>query len=118
MFAHWRLKQVERPYKNGAKEVKLSLTGGGPAGALGGLAGIGKMAAMFGGEAGQDTFRVQGRTAMLNSGEGNAELQLFLDSGSILTLTSQEGATGADLKAMVEALKIDDLDNYLRGQGK
>lgn len=109
---------VERRYTKGEKALKLSLTGGGPAGALGGLAGLGKMAAMFGGQAGQDTFRVQGRTAMLRDEAGSAELQLFLDSGSMLTLSGEESVSGADLKAVAEALKIEDLDNYLRGQAK
>ena len=76
------------------------------------------MAAMFGGEAGQDTIRIQGRTAMLRAEEGSPELQLFLDSGSILSLTGSDGATAAELKAITEAIKIDALDNYLRGQGK
>jgi hypothetical protein len=75
------------------------------------------MAAMFGGEAGQDTFRLQGRTAMLRDDGGAPELQVFLDSGSILTL-SGDNATGAELRGMAEALKLDALDSYLRGQAK
>jgi hypothetical protein len=108
---------ISRRYSKGEKSVNVSLTGGGPAGALGGLAGIGKMAAMFGGEAGQDTFRLQGRTAMLRDDGGAPELQVFLDSGSILTL-SGDNATGAELRGMAEALKLDALDSYLRGQAK
>jgi len=54
---------------------------------------------------------------MLRDDGGAPELQVFLDSGSILTL-SGDNATGAELRGMAEALKLDALDSYLRGQAK
>lgn len=109
---------IERTYSKSNKSVRVSLTGGsGGGGGLGGLAQLGKMAAMFGGQEGQDTFRIGGRTAVLNNQEGSApQLQVFLDSGSVLTLDADDGVPASDLRAMANEIKIDDLDKYLRGQ--
>lgn len=111
---------LERHYTKGTETIKLSLSGSSAgasgAGGLGGLAAFGRMAAMMGGP-GQDTFRISGRTANLQKEDGSApQLTVYLDSGSVLTLEGQNGATADSLKAMAEALKINDLDNYLRGQ--
>lgn len=112
---------LERQYTKGTEQVKLSLSGSSPGGAgaggLGGLAAFGRMAAMMGGGQGGDTFRIAGRTATLQKEEGNSpQLTVFLDSGSVLNLEGQRGTTADSLKAMAEALKLNDLDNYLRGQ--
>lgn len=115
---------IERTYsKDGAgTTVKVALTGsGGGAGAgagLGGLAAFGRMAAMMGGQSpGNDTFRIAGRTATLEKEDRSAQLTVFLDSGSMLTLEMNNGNDADALKAMAEALDLNKLDNYLRGQG-
>ncbi len=115
------ISNVERTYKkDGSGEVKISLTGGsgGAAqGGFGGLAALGSMAAMMGGQEGSDTFRIDGRTATLNltPGSSNGELTVFLNSGSILKVEMSQKANGDTLKAMAQALKLNDLDNYLKG---
>ena len=109
---------IERKYTGADGSISISLTGGGAAGAAGGLGGglaqIGRMAAMFGAQAGQETVRISGRTASLeqNPDRNDATLSIFLDSGSIIKF---EGKDGAKLKAFAEALKIDSIDSYLRG---
>jgi hypothetical protein len=114
---------LEKEYKGNGKTVKLTLTGGtGKAGAggFGGLAAMGQMAAMMGGgESGMDTYRIAGRTAMLEAqpGSNNASLTIFLESGSILKLENTKSGDGESLRAMGEALKIADIDNYLKGSG-
>ncbi|MBN8549031.1 MAG: hypothetical protein J0M12_06930 [Deltaproteobacteria bacterium] len=112
---------IEREYSKGSEQIKIALSGssagGAGAGGLGGLAAFGRMAAMMGGGQGQDTFRISGRTASLQNADGGSpQLQVFLDSGSVLTLEGQNGTTGDSLKSVAEALKINELDNYLRGQ--
>ena len=109
---------IERDYKQGKKDVKLSLTGGsgGGAAALGGLAQLGRMAAMFGGNTpGNETIRIQGRTATLETGESSASMTVMLDSGSILRLDGSSGVSSEDLKSIVEGIKIEELDSYLKG---
>lgn len=111
---------LEREYTKGELAVRVSLTGGGEglAGGFGNLAAFGKMAAMAeGGGSGRDTLRIGGRTAVLNQdNEGNsADLTVFLDSGSILKFESSSGAKGDTLKSMAEAIKVADLDAYLKG---
>lgn len=114
--------EMSRVYKKAGDEasVVVALTGGaaGSGGAgLGGLAALGQMAAMMGQQQGQDTVRVAGRTAQLQVDEDNkrAELVVFLNSGSLLKLEMQNAAKGDILKSMAEELKINDLDNYLKG---
>ncbi|WKZ56871.1 MAG: hypothetical protein QY326_09070 [Bdellovibrionota bacterium] len=111
---------IERTYRKGSSEVKISLvggSGGGPADGLGGLAALGKMAAMMGGQPGMDTMRIQGRTATLTEGDMDAgsDLTVFLDSGSMLKIEALAGASSSNLKEFADALKINDLDTYLRG---
>jgi len=112
---------LERNYKKGASEIRVSLTGGqggSAGGALGGLAAFGRMAAMMGNGAGQDTFRISGRTAAMQINEGaGGELSVFLESGSVLKFETNDSAAVPALKAFAEALKVTELDGYLRGQG-
>jgi hypothetical protein len=118
------MSNLERQYTKagGTESIKLSLSGsasgGSGAGGLGGLAAFGRMAAMMGGQgAGKDTFRISGRTAQLeNEDAGSPQLTVFLDSGSVLSLEASNGTNADTLRSVAEALKINDLDNYLRGQ--
>lgn len=111
---------VERRYSSGSSSVTVSLIGqsGGSAGGLGGLAALGKMAAMFGQQAGQDSFRISGRTAMLNKtpGSSSADLTVFLDSGSMLKLEDANKGDTAVLRSLAEKLDIEGLEKYLKGE--
>lgn len=106
---------VEKPYSNDQGSINVSITGGSAGGGagLGGLAQIGKMAALMGAQNGQETVRIAGRTATLElTDETNASLSIFLDSGSILKI---EGAPAETLKNFAGAIKIDAIDSYLKG---
>lgn len=106
---------IERMYEGAGKSVKLSIAGGGGAG-LGGLAGLAQMGMMFGGsQPGMDQFRIDGKTATLNTTSGTPEVSIILDSGSILTLTSQEGVDAPSLKKFAEGFKFGEIDTYLKG---
>jgi hypothetical protein len=105
---------IEKDYTQGEKSIKVSITGGGADGAMGGLAGLAKMGMMMGAQPGMDSFRIDGRTANLDTTSGNAELTVFLDSGAIMKLDG-EGIDGKTLKSFAEGLKITNLDNYMRG---
>lgn len=112
---------LERQYTKANEQVKISLSGsssGGAGAGLGGLAAFGRMAAMMGGAQGQDTFRIAGRTASMQKSEdgGSPSLTVFLDSGSVLNLEGTGLQSADTLKSIAEALKVNDLDNYLRGQ--
>jgi hypothetical protein len=111
---------VERRYSNGSSSVTVSLIGqsGGAAGGLGGLAALGKMAAMFGQQAGQDSFRISGRTAILNKtpGSSSADLTVFLDSGSMLKIEDATNGDTAVLRSLAEKLDIGGLEKYLKGE--
>ncbi len=107
---------IERNYKSAAKTIKVSITGAGADGGMGGLAGLARMGMMMGGaQPGSDQFRVDGRTANLETNGSNPELTIFLDSGSIMKLETQNGVDAPTLKAFAEGLKVSTLDNYLRG---
>lgn len=110
---------IERGYRNGNQSVKVSLTGGSGSsqGGFGNLAALGQMAALMGNQGGMDTFRISGRTATLEKNESgqSADLTVFLDSGSILKLEGSNGASAETLKQMAEALKLDELEKYLKG---
>jgi hypothetical protein len=109
---------VEREYTSGEKSIQLSLTGTGGTEGLGGLAGLAKMGMMMGGvQAGKDQFRIDGRTASLDT-TGTPELTVFLESGSLLQLRAAEGVDGPTLKKFAEGLKVADLDAYLKGAAK
>ncbi|MCB0353877.1 MAG: hypothetical protein KDD64_10145 [Bdellovibrionales bacterium] len=106
---------VERRYSNGAKNVSLSLIGGSGGGPLGNIAGFGRMAAMMGGQPGQDTFRINGLTANLVDKPNNPELTVFLDSGSMLKLEGSGQASGKELREIAEGFDLASLDKYLKG---
>ena len=107
---------IERDYTGNGQKISVSVTGGGAGGAMGGLAGLAKMGMMMGGQQpGVDSFRLDGRTANLDTSSGKAELTVFLDSGSILKVEGQQGVDAAALKSFAEGLKISNLDNYMRG---
>ena len=104
---------IEREYSNGEKSVRVAISG---AEGMGGLAGIAKTGMMMGGtQAGKDQFRIAGRTANLDTTSGTPELTIFLESGSLLQLSTSEGVDGPALKKFAEGLKIADLDSYLKG---
>jgi len=106
---------IEREYKDGAKSVKLSLTGGSASGAGGGLAAFGKMAAMMGGQQGSDTVRIKGRTATIEESNSSTSITIFMDSGSMLKFESYDSADVATLRKMAEELDMDGLDAYQKG---
>lgn len=107
---------IEREYTNGDKNVRVAITGTGGAEGMGGLAGIAKMGMMMGGtQAGKDQFRIAGRTASLDTTSGSPELTIFLESGSVMQLSTGDGVDGPALKKFAEGLKITDLDSYLKG---
>lgn len=107
---------IERDYTGSGKKISVSVTGGGAGGAMGGLAGLARMGMMMGGQQpGVDSFRLDGRTANLDTTGGKAELTVFLDSGSILKIEGQKGVDAATIKSFAEGLKISNLDNYMRG---
>lgn len=107
---------IEKNYKGANGTVKLTLTNMGSNGSpLGGLAQLGQMAAMFGGTNGIETFRIQGRTANLDTTSSEPKLTVYLESGSILQFDASGKTSADELKAMAEALKLDELDKYLKG---
>jgi len=107
---------IEREYTNGDKNIRLAITGTSGTDGMGGLAGIAKMGMMMGAtQPGRDQFRINGRTASLDTTSGSPELSVFLESGSVLQLTTGDGVDGPALKKFAEALKIGDLDTYLKG---
>jgi hypothetical protein len=107
---------IEREYTDGDKNVRVAITGTGGTEGMGGLAGIAKMGMMMGGtQAGKDQFRIAGRTASLDTTSGSPELTVFLESGSVLQLSTGDGVDGPALKKFAEGLKIADLDSYLKG---
>lgn len=112
---------LERVYVNGGNKIRLSMAGGsgGANNPMAALGGMGKMAAMFGGnQPGTDSFRINGRTAMLKTNGSRPELTLFLDEGSIITMKVIGGKPEAEsLKKLPEDINIDALDNYLGAKG-
>ena len=106
---------IERKYVNGDKSIELSLTAGGGGSPLGGLAGLAKMGMMMGGAPGMDQFRIDGRTASLNTEGSDPELTIFLDSGSMMMIKGTSGADKDVVKKFGEGLKVAALDDYLRG---
>jgi hypothetical protein len=113
------MQNIEREYSKNGSTIKVSLTGGGKDSPMGGLASLGKMAAMFGAQAGgMDQVRVSGKTANLSEETGNSEMTIFLDSGSLLQLTANGPKKTEELKTFAEGLKLDALDSYLEGKAK
>ncbi|MEZ4754477.1 MAG: hypothetical protein R3A13_09255 [Bdellovibrionota bacterium] len=105
---------IERKYSGPNKSITVSLAGGSSGGnnPFGGIAALGQMAAMMGGQQGGDSFRINGRTASFQSKGNSGELSVFLDSGSILKF---ENADKDTLKTMAEEFNIEGLDKYLKG---
>ena len=108
---------IERQYSKGDQSISLSISGANGADGMGGLAGLAKMGMMMGGaQAGKDQFRIDGRTASLDTTSGAPELTIFLESGSILQLRAGDDTIkGPDLKKFAQGLKVADLDGYLKG---
>jgi len=109
---------VEREYAGENMKVKVSITSGGPGGnnqAMGGLAALGQMAAMFGQQAGQDVFRVDGMTASLNTEGSTPDLTVFLTGGSILKFELTKGTDTATLKKMAETIGVSKIDSKIKG---
>lgn len=111
---------VERSYVKGESEsVKVSLMGsnkGQGQNPLGGLAAIGQMAAMMGGnQPGVDSFRMDGRTAMLETQDSSATLTVFLDGGSIMKFEMDGSSNGDALKKFAAVFKIADIEKHLKG---
>jgi hypothetical protein len=107
---------IERQYSKDDKNIRLAIAGTGGGEGMGGLAGLAKMGMMMGGtQPGKDQFRIAGRTASMDTSNDSPELTIFLESGSLLTLSASEGVDGPALKKFAEALKISDLDTYLKG---
>lgn len=100
------MSMIERTYTSGSSAIKLSLMGGGPAGA--GLAAI----AQLGSQAGTK-MRIQRRT-VVDMSEGNeATFMVQLRSGGVLNITS----TSADKETTVQFIKdfpIAELDDALK----
>jgi hypothetical protein len=110
------MSNIERTYTHSdGKRVKTSLIGGSAGG--GGLGAFGQMAAMLGASQGQNSFRLNGRTAHLEENEqrNRAELTVSLDSGSMLKFEMNGSSDGALLRKMAQAFDVAALDNYLRG---
>ena len=105
---------IERRYKGNSNNVTVSLTGGSKGGnnPFGGLAAIGQMAAMMGGQQGMDSFRIKGRTASFQTKGKKGELTVFLESGSILKFDNGDKET---LTKLAEEFNLEGLDNYLKG---
>lgn len=110
------LVNIAREYVKDSTRVTVSLTDSSAGGAGGGLAGLGRMAAMMGAQnTGMNSFRIQGRTATLdNRAPQRAALMVFLDSGALLKLESRGGnIEDGLLQGMAEALPLDAIDKYL-----
>ena len=106
---------IERTYTNAKQRIELSIAGGTAEG-MGGLAGLAKMGMMMeANEPGNETFRIDGRTATLKAAQPTSpELTVVLESGQILSLRGK-GVDAAALKSFAEAMKIGDIDSYLKG---
>jgi hypothetical protein len=113
------ISNVERTYtKSGAATIKVSLMGsskGGGQNPLGGLAAFGQMAAMMGGaQPGVETFRIDGRTANLETKENSADLTLFLDGGSMIKFEMSKSKDGEALKKFAQGFNIAEIEKQLK----
>jgi hypothetical protein len=110
---------IERTYQKGeSNSIKVSLLGsskGQPQNPLGGLAAMGQMAAMMGGQSGTDSFRMDGRTAMLEKRDSSAELTVFLDGGSMIKFEQNDSADSEALKKFANSFKIAEIEKQLKG---
>jgi hypothetical protein len=108
---------IERTYKKSSDSIKVSLLGGskGQQNPLGGLAAMGQMAAMMGGQAGMDSFRMDGRTATLEKQDDAATLTVFLDGGSMMKFEMNGSSDAGGLKKFANSFKIADIEKHLKG---
>jgi hypothetical protein len=111
---------VERSYEKGdSQSIKVSLIGsskGQGQNPLGGLAAMGQMAAMMGGnQPGMDSFRLDGRTAMLEKEDSSASLTVFLDGGAMLKFEMNGSNNAEELKKFAGGFKIGDIEKHLKG---
>jgi hypothetical protein len=111
---------VERSYsKNDSDVIKVSLVGsnkGQGQNPLSGLAAMGQMAAMMGGaQPGVDSFRLDGRTAMLETDDGSASLTVFLDGGSMMKFQMEGASDGEVLKKFASSFKLAEIEKHLKG---
>lgn len=105
---------IETTYRKNGDNIKAVLTGssGGAAGAMGGLAAFGQLAAMQSGASGHDSFRLNGFTATLNQQRRRPELSVILDSGWIMKFVAPDAATA---RSFANEFPIVELNNYLKG---
>jgi hypothetical protein len=109
---------IERNYRKSDNDsIKVSLLGGskGQQNPLGGLAAMGQMAAMMGGQNGMDSFRMDGRTAMLEKQDDSATLTIFLDGGTMMKFEKNGSNDGESLKKFANGFKIADIEKHLKG---
>jgi hypothetical protein len=106
---------IEKKYKNGTKVISVSLTSGNSE-MMGGLAGLAKMGMMMGGaQEGEDSFRINGKTAVILDNGGNPDLTVFLDGGYVLKLDGRSGVDTETLKKFAQAIKLAEIETYLKG---
>lgn len=112
---------VERRYSGAGKKLDVSLTGGGAGGMagnpFGGLAGLGKMAAMMGGAGnnGTDTMRIDGRTATVQNKGSSTEMMVFLEGDYFLKLDLKGSSDRDFLKGVVSKFDLKAIESYLKG---
>ena len=77
---------------------------------------MGQMAAMMGGnQPGVDSFRMDGRTALLEKEDGSALLTVFLDGGAMLKFEMNGSNNTETLKKFAGSFKIGDIEKHLKG---
>lgn len=110
------ISNYERDYSGSEGQIKLALVGGSgdPNQGLGGLMQLGKMAAMYQ-VPGQESFRVSGKTAVIDTNNSAPKVSVYLDSGAVLQLDAEDGVSAETLKKFAEAIKVGELDTYLKG---
>ncbi|MCI5065397.1 hypothetical protein MRY87_06700 [bacterium] len=108
---------LEREYEKSEegdveKTLTVSLVGGGNSGAFGGIAGLGRMAAIM--QQGKESeIKIAGYTANLDESGARPELSLFLESGGILKLEGQGAVKGDELQKIAKTLDVRAIDRYL-----
>ena len=112
------MSNVERTYSKGSQSIKVSLLGGSKGqgqNPLGGLAAFGQMAAMMGGQPGVESFRMDGRTANLETQDDSVNLTVFLDGGSMLKFEMSNSNDAGALKKFAQGFKIGDIEKHIKG---
>ncbi|MCB0331663.1 MAG: hypothetical protein KDD70_18455 [Bdellovibrionales bacterium] len=109
------LTNLTRKYAGDGVIVAISLVGGGSnGGALGGIAGLGRLAAMMQQGKGKQK-EIQGFSARLDDAGAFPELTVFLESGAIIKIEGKENANLEKLEKFALDLKLKPLDKYLTG---